>query len=145
MTNLNPIRSRRERNAIILAAYESEAGRQMVRAALLLEYRCSAQNACLLLRAWRAPIGICYYIPAYTLSPTRNADTSVAAARAKNTRDGDRHWVARAGLLNDLDEWGPGVGLPLQCDHVAPPSISAPDLLSAASDARPGDPTRRLL
>lgn len=123
----------------IALAYES-ADRKAIKAALLIEYRCS--RGCLLLHVWQSPHGILYYIPPYKLSPKRTEQDTAPSARAKRTADGYRRWLGRGGNLDQLRGWGDEVGVALQCDHVrtVQPSTRA---LADADTATPGKPTRR--
>lgn len=134
---------RQQRADLIRAVHESAQGRRAVRRGALVELRCSAREGCLLLRAWawHSPHGIAYYRPPYKLSPARNAATSSPEGRLKNTRDGDRRWQSRAGMLEDFAAW-PDARMPIQCDHVDS-TVEVRDLLRWASDATPGKPTRR--
>lgn len=132
--------SRRQRDADdLVAAYERDADR--VRGAAVVEYRCK-RRGCLLMHVWQAPAGLTYYQPPYKLSPRRNDAESNAAGRERNTVDGQRHWRARAGKLDDLRGWGPQAGLSLQCDHVRL-TLPSTEVLAMADEATPGKPTRR--
>ncbi|MGI8445963.1 MAG: hypothetical protein ACR2MP_02010 [Streptosporangiaceae bacterium] len=132
---------RQQRDTALTAAYES-IDRAVLRGCLLVEYRCN-NTGCLLLHVWRSPLGVCYYLPRYTLSPVKAAATA-ESARAKRTRDGYRKWTGRASVLDDLRGWGATAGLQMQCDH-ADITHTAEELLAIADAALPGKPTRRTL
>lgn len=85
----------------------------------LIEYRCSTDRHCLLLRVFRTPYGRpAFYKPPFRLSPKRNASTS-PAARARRTSDGDRRWIESADLVDLGAPDGLGLELWLNCDHVS--------------------------
>lgn len=130
---------------IIRTAYES-LPRDWLRATLLVEYRCPNKRGCLLLHAWEGASGrILFYVPAYKLSATRNQERTAASARQRNTLDGDRNWKPRSGDLTDLHEWGPTVGLDLQCDHLEPVVVTAAEILDDAATATRGRPRKRVV
>lgn len=130
---------------VIRAAYEA-LPREMLRDALLVEYRCPNRRGCLLLHAWRGSDGrLLYYVRDYRLSRARNADQTVESARRRNTLDGDRHWKPRAGDLTDLAGWGSSIGLDLQCDHLSPVVVTAADVTADADRATRGNPYRRFI
>ena len=133
------IESRRAFAATIRAMYEGggPAARKHIRAATVLEYRCRTKG-CLLLIAWRSPQGLLFYQPDYKLSPTMNTADSNESGRARNTLDGDRHWMPTAGSLDDFRGWGPTCALHMDCRHVRRP-IPTDDLLAAAEAATPGN------
>lgn len=79
------------------------------RAALI--YRCETRG-CALLYVYNASGVLFAYQPSYKLSREVNERESVAEARAKHTRDGDRHWKDDTIPL-DLA----GGTLSLECDH----------------------------
>ncbi len=124
---------------LIIDAYERLDKKQLQKV-LLLEWRCLS-NGCLLIHVWQSPMGPLYWIPHYKVSKKRNAERSVASARAKNTLNGDNIWKPRAGSLWELREWGESLAVSLQCDHLEDRAFSAAALLAAASPT-PGQPTR---
>lgn len=130
---------------VIRSTYQG-APREWLRRALVVEYRCPNKRGCLLLHAWRGGVNQTYfYIPPYKMSPTRNARESVESARKKNTLDGNRVWRPRAGVLDDLLEWGDAIGLAVQCDHLAARTVTPGDIIRDAARSTAGKPTRRII
>jgi hypothetical protein len=133
----------RDREAIeqhAIAVGGTRQGRADVKAVAVLDYRCQA-DGCLLLYAWRTPDGVLFYQKPYKTAPDVNVATSTAAARARHTTDGDRHWCETAGLLDRLRGWGPDARLHLRCDHVQT-TVGFDELTAAADAATPGHPKR---
>ncbi len=138
------VRERDARANRALAAYHRMSTRS-IQTSLLVEYRCRSRTDCLLLRCWRAATeGDLFYLPPFKTEPVRNLATSVAAARAQRTTDGDRRWVEQAGHLDDLRELGNGYGLSLNCNHIQL-FHPATALIADVDVATPGNPTRRRL
>ncbi len=134
----------RARSALLVAAYDA-ADARMRRSSELAVYTCgNPKRDCFLLVAWQAPGARLVRLPAYKLSATRNAKKTVAGARARNTSDGDRHWLPRVLLLDELDGWT-NVGLDLRCDHVSEAVVGVADLLGEIRGVRPGNPVRRVV
>jgi hypothetical protein len=108
---------------VISRAYEALPP-EWLRDVLVVQYRCPHKGEkCLLLHAWRSDEGKTYfYIPPYKLSRQRNAERTDPGARRRNTLDGSRVWKPWSG---ELAEWGPSIGLDLQCDHLDPVVVSA--------------------
>lgn len=79
-------------------------------------------------------------LPPYKLSTQRNDAETAPTARAKNTKDGHRHWLPRVLVVEEL--W-PEQVLDLNCDH-ATAHVPAPELLAELENARPGQPVRRV-
>ena len=141
MTELD---ARKAKEQAIITAYES--GDPWIMGHVVSEYRCRRpRRGCLLLYVWHSRSDqLEFYQPAYKLSPGRNAEQSNESGRAANTADGNNHWRAVAGVLDDMRGWGPTAGLSLQCDHVSV-TVPSDDLLATADDATPGRPTRRTI
>lgn len=132
--------------SMIRDAYR-ETPREMLRQALLVEYRCPNKKGCLLLHAWRGsdPSPTFFLIPKYKMSRERNARESVESARHKNTLDGDRVWRPRAGILDDMQGLGDSIGLGVQCDHLDPRTITPAEILADAQRATRGRPMTRII
>lgn len=137
---------RLESNADTIRAAYQALPREWLKKALLVEYRCSNKQGCLLLHAWRgADRATYFYVPHYKLSRRRNADESVESARSKYTLDGERVWRPRAGRLDDLGEYGSEVGIGIQCDHLLSAVKTPTEVLEDAARATPGRPYRRVV
>lgn len=131
----------RARAELLLAAFDA-APPSTRASSLLAEYRCP-RHRCSLLVAWQASGVRLVRLPPYKLSKRRNETETVPSAREKRTTDGDRHWVARVLLLDELGEFGDTVALDLHCDHVSG-HIKAADLLGEITGVTPGEPIRRV-
>lgn len=75
-------------------------------------YRCGHERRCLLLDVVQTPRGLIFHNPPYKLSPARNDADSSESGRARNTRDGDRHWNAQTYFASEC------LNVSLNCDHV---------------------------
>lgn len=92
-----------------------------------LTYRCATPARCLLLDAVDTPLGVLLHQRRYKQSRGINEARSSAQGRAKNTSDGDNHWLPRTywleqsalSILTEPDVIGGETGhLAVQCDHV---------------------------
>ena len=98
-------------------ALTAEPGR--LKAVRRLQYRCPKR--CQLLDAIEVPGTILLHQKRFKNSDAVNQQRSNEAGRAKNTFDGDRHWLPRtyfievSALAHPED---PRMRLSLQCDHV---------------------------
>lgn len=132
--------------AQVVAVYQALKAAGRLRDVLLAEYRCP--RGCLLAHVFQTPGRRSVLVPGYKLSPARNEEQTVPAARAGRTVDGDRRWRAR-GL--DLDELAAfrtddaAALVPVQCDHVAGGTLDPLDVLAAVAGTQPGRPTRRVV
>lgn len=135
-----------DRKALLRRAYKqgTAADRRQV---TLAKYRCKARG-CELLTCWQTPLGRLVYQPHFKLSPARNEATSVPAARAKRTTDGNRRWVS---VIVDLDQLlgfanaDMTVGLEIKCDHIIPRLVPVVDLVTEVEQATPGHPRRIII
>lgn len=95
-----------------------------------LTYRCRAHR-CTLLDAVETPLGIVCHQTRYKYSPGENARRSNAEGRAKNTADGDRHWIPHTYFLESsalaYPDDTPTRRLDVTCDHVLAHPLTAPD------------------
>lgn len=80
----------------------------------------------------------------YKLGPGMNRDRSVAAARRKNTLDGDRHWPGHTFDVRDLAEWGEHAGMDMNCRHTTS-VVKAAEVLATVDGVRPGHPGKPTL
>ena len=86
---------------------------------LALTYRCKTRR-CVLLELYRTKQGLVVRYPPYKLSRRVNTETSSEGGRAKNTSDGDRHWVEQVGFFPEVGDVAGDryIALPMNCDHV---------------------------
>jgi hypothetical protein len=127
---------------LITEAYE-KAPKKRIRAALLVEYRCQ-QRGCLLFHTWRSrEFGLCFYVPPYQLSASRNDSTTNPKAREERTTDGERSWQGHGGPLEDFRDSG-GASFMLSCDHTQV-HRRCEEIFADIEAATPGAPTRRFL
>ena len=75
----------------------------------------------------------------HKLSHGANQTRSVAAARLKNTLDGDRHWPAHVYDVDELAEFGPDVGVSMACRHQLTVTLAV-DVLAAVEGVTAGHP-----
>ncbi len=132
-----------DRAQLIRSAYEANPER--AREAAVVKYLCKQHFNRVLLIVWRAPGGFYYYSIDYTLPPAKNLAESTPSARARRTLDGNNHWPASAGILDEfrgVDQ----MGIPLNCTHpMNPTNVSTTALLMDADRATPGKPFRHLV
>lgn len=122
-------RRRREVRAY-LASLES-SGALSKRA--VVQYRCRSGRGCDLGRLVSSPMGLILALPAFRLSPERNASTSVES-RASHTSDGDRRWQPNSDVLPSG-----GVEPLLRCDHVDAYPVTA-EQMHRDAETRPPRP-----
>jgi len=130
----------REQEIQALGMAWSSLTRSQRRRAALLEYYCK-QRDCPLMTCFQSPRGPLVWLPQYKKSPKRNAEESVASARARRTLDGDRRWKPRVFELDQVaDALLPDqLGVELICDHTTH-FVPGGQLLSALQRGRPGAP-----
>ena len=75
----------------------------------------------------------------YKYSRGLNLRQSVAAARERNTLDGERHWPGHTYDVDALADWGPQAGFDVVCRHVTT-TVAAVDVLALTRDVKPGHP-----
>lgn len=134
------IYEQRERSKLIMIGFE-QTDKARLRQTLLAVYHC--RRGCELCDIWQSPLGVCFYVRGYKLSPARAEMESDPRARERRTVDGFRRWPSRGGVLDDL-RGSPELGLLFQCDHFKIPR-SAARLFADIDGVLPGEPTRRTL
>ncbi len=75
----------------------------------------------------------------YKYSRGLNLRRSVAAARERNTLDGERHWPGHTYDVDQLARGGPKAGFDVACRHVTT-TVAAFDVLAVTRDVTPGHP-----
>jgi hypothetical protein len=87
-----------------------------------LQYRCDTERRCLLLDAVATGDTILLHQKRFKNSDAVNKRRSNEAGRARNTFDGDRHWLPRSYFIGQSalahPDDRPTPRLSLQCDHV---------------------------
>ncbi len=108
----------RHRAESVLVLYRlMTANPNAVKQQSLLEYRCR-RGGCLLVHVFQTPDGPACYMPPFTYSPDRNADTH-PEARDRLTSDSQRRrWAESGDLLDRNSPAGLGVELWLNCHHL---------------------------
>lgn len=95
---------------MLAAAYAALQSRGKVYEHRLLAYRC--EERCLLLDVLNFPQGVVFHSPGYKLSAGRNAATSTASGRSRNTTDGTRRWKSQTRFSASVEN------VQLACDHI---------------------------
>ena len=75
----------------------------------------------------------------YKYSRGLNLRRSAAAARERNTLDGERHWPGHTYDVDALADWGPQVGFAVNCPHIRA-TVRAVDILNITRGVVPGHP-----
>lgn len=97
-----------------------------------LTYRCATPARCLLLDAVETPMGVLLHQRRFKQSPMLNEARSSESGRAKNTSDGNNHWMPRTywltasalSILTAPEVIGGETGRQsIQCDHVGAPDV----------------------
>lgn len=99
----------------------------------VVQYRCRSGRGCDLGRLVSSPMGLILALPAFRLSPERNASTS-SGSRATRTSDGDRRWQPNSDVLPSG-----GVEPLLRCDHVDAFPVTA-EQMHRDAETRPRRP-----
>ncbi|WP_017936058.1 hypothetical protein [Nocardioides sp. Iso805N] len=93
------------------------------------------------------PLATVIRVGTHTLARTKdykygrglNDARSVPAARASNTLDGERHWPGHTFDVDELAEWGEGVGFDVHCRHQTT-TVAAREVLATTRNKLPGHP-----
>jgi hypothetical protein len=126
-------------------AFRALKGAGLLSKVVLHRYQCS--RGCQIAVVFRAAGRLLCAVRDYKYSPGMNERQSVAAARAKNTLDGNRHWPDHVYDVIQLDRFGTHTqpaGITMNCRHHLG-TVLTRDIRSAvatASPGRPGAPTR---
>lgn len=80
----------------------------------------------------------------YKFSRGLNGERSVAAARAKNTLDGDRHWPGHTFDVEELAGWGETAGMDANC-RCATRVLMAQRILEDSAGATSGRPAKPVI
>lgn len=119
-------------------AYQRLENADLVRRVVVHRYQC---HKCFKVLGTVVSVGdriICRTTP-YKFSPGLNEARSVAAAREKNTLDGERFWPGHTFDVTWLAEWGPDMGIGMNCRHVTH-TVKAVDILERVKGVKPGHP-----
>lgn len=105
----------------------------------LLRYQC--RRGCQIATVFRLDGTTMCAVRDYKLSPGLNQSQTVAAAREKNTLDGNRWWPSHVFDVDDLAHWGDDAGMHLTCRHYRG-VVRASAVLSDVDGVTPGHQKR---
>jgi len=112
---------------------------------VLHQYQC--RRGCQIATVFKVGGTVLCAVRDYKFSRGLNAERSVAAAREKNTLDGDRWWPAHVYDVEELDRFSAGdnlAGMSMNCRHYTG-TVLASDVLKTVEGVVPGKksaPTR---
>lgn len=120
------------------AIYIALQNQKLLNRVTLHKYMCAKKN-CQIARVFRVQNVTLCWVRDYKYSPGLNEQKTIAAAREKNTLDGDRHWPWHVHDLDDLVRFESYITM--TCRHVRL-SLFAKDVLDSVAGIEPGHPSK---